>query len=198
MKRFLVAMLLFLGINQANAQQLPPPIDLGIVNIPQQTQVWCWVAVVEQITHWKSQTHPNTSPHQCQLVSVANGMSQPTCCNSALVMSNPMLADQCIRTGHDPEIMQLLSMVSNNVAGYGMPAHPMVLYNTLASGRPIILKLQNTPFSGHVVVLRGMAWVQTPMGPTAVLYINDPLSYFTQPVPFQNIAHMWSGAFIAN
>lgn len=198
MKRFLAAMLLFLGMDQANAQQLPPPIDLGIVNIPQQTQVWCWVAVVEQIAHWKSQTNPNSSPHQCELVSFANGMPQPLCCNAAAVNANPMLAQQCIRTGQDQEIMQLLNMVSNSVASYALPAHPMALYNTLASGRPIILKLQNTPYSGHVVVLRGMAWVQTPMGPTAVLYINDPLSYFTQPVPFQNIAHMWSGAFIAN
>ena len=117
MKRLLAAVLLFLGMNQATAQQLPPPIDLGIVNIPQQTQVWCWVAVVEQIAHWKSQTSPNSSPHQCELVSAANGMPQPFCCSAAAVNANPMLAQQCVRTGQDPEIMQLLSLVSNNAAG---------------------------------------------------------------------------------
>ena len=27
--------------------QIPSPIDLGIRNIPQETQVWCWAAVAQ-------------------------------------------------------------------------------------------------------------------------------------------------------
>jgi hypothetical protein len=47
-----------------------------------------------------------------------------------------------------------------------------------------------------VVVLRGMAWQQTPYGMQPVLFINDPMAYFTQPVPFDNIARYWEAALV--
>lgn len=173
--------------------QTPPPIDLGIQNIPQETQVWCWVAVVEQIVHWKTGSPPPMTPHQCELVSYANGMPQPLCCQG-----NPFYANQCLRTGHTQEIMGLIGATGAGVATFNPPADPMTLYNTLASGRPIILQLQQTPFQGHVVVLRGMSWVQTAFGVQPVLHINDPLSHFTQPVLFQDLLPLWSAAIVVN
>lgn len=178
---------------QAQGNGHPPPIDLGIPQILQETQVWCWVAVVEQIAHWKQGTIPVQSPHQCELVSVANNYSQPLCCSGL-----PQFAQACVRTGQTQEIMGLLQFTGAGFATYSPPANPMVLYQTLASGRPIILQIQTTPFAGHVVVLRGMAWEPTPMGIQPVLLINDPLSYFTKPVLFQDLLPYWQAAIVVN
>ncbi|MEO1109512.1 MAG: papain-like cysteine protease family protein [Pseudomonadota bacterium] len=189
----LLSVILFSAQSHASAQGYPPPIDLGITNITQQTNVWCWVAVVEQVAHWKHGTHPSTAPHQCELVSTANSDPAPHCCSG-----NPAFAHKCVRTGHTNEIMGLLHYTGSGYASYNPPANPMVLYNTLASNRPIILELKTTPYSGHVVVLRGMAWQPGPYGIEPVLLINDPLSYFTTPVPFSQLMPYWSAAIVVN
>ena len=36
-----------------------------------------------------------------------------------------------------------------------------------------------------------MEWRATPFGGEPVLYVNDPLSYYTQPIPFAQIARIW-------
>ena len=49
--RALIVVLVLLGISrQATAQ----PVDLGIPNVPQETDVWCWAAVAEQIIRWRN------------------------------------------------------------------------------------------------------------------------------------------------
>ena len=72
------------------------------------------------------------------------------------------------------------------------PAHPNILFNTLQQGHAIILQIQSSPYEGHVVVLRGMSIVNG----VPVLHINDPLAYFTQPVPFQALLGYWAGAIV--
>ncbi|UYV39271.1 hypothetical protein N4R57_09840 [Rhodobacteraceae bacterium D3-12] len=191
--RSLVFAAMMLCAPGAQAQQVPPPVNLGIINVQQQTPVWCWLAVVEMIAHWKQKTPIQGPPHQCAMVSKANGYGKPICCNPPSQYQNA-----CFRTGHTQEIMQLLQATGAGVASYNPPANPMVLYQTLRSGRPIILQVQSTPFSGHVVVLTGMEWVKTPYGVQPVLHINDPLAHFTQPVPFQQLIPIWSAAIVVN
>ncbi len=195
MKLFVLVSLLMVAFLRIAGAQVPPPIDLGIQNTPQHTPVWCWVAVVEQIAHWKAQTPVHQSPHQCELVSRANNFPQPYCCNP---QGNQQLINACIRTGHTNEIIGLLNLTGGGYASLAPPANPMVLYNTLASGRPIIMQVKTSPYSGHVVVLRGMAWQTTPFGVQPVLFINDPLAYFTQPVPFQQLLPYWQSAIVVN
>ena len=48
---------------------LPPPVDIPIQNLSQQTPVWCWAAVAEQIITWRR----GGSPPQCVLVAAAFG-----------------------------------------------------------------------------------------------------------------------------
>jgi len=191
--RISVFLAFFNIVTDASAQSAPPPIDLGVPNVLQQTPVWCWLAVVEQIAHWRQGTPTQSPPHQCELVSVANQYNQPLCCSGA-----PQLQQACVRTGHTQEIIGLIQYTGSGFATYNPPADPMTLYNTLASGRPIILQIQTTPYAGHVVVLRGMAWQHTPAGLQPVLFINDPLEYFTQPVPFQNLMPYWQAAIVVN
>jgi len=72
----------------------------------------------------------------------------------------------------------------------------MVLYHTLASGRPVILHVRSGMSSSHVIVLRGMSFTQTPSGIEPVLHINDPMSYYTQPVLFSQIVGAWIDAIV--
>ena len=58
------------------------------------------------------------------------------------------------------------------------------------------MAVQTTPYVGHVVVIRGMEWTLTPYGFEPVLYINDPMEYFTRPIPFRQIARFWRAAIV--
>ena len=74
----------------------------------------------------------------------------------------------------------------------------MTLYRTLHQGRAIIMAVQRTPYDGHVVVIRGMGWTRTLYGFEPVLYVNDPMNYFTRPIPFRRIARFWRAAIVVN
>lgn len=78
------------------------------------------------------------------------------------------------------------------------PTDPMTLYRTLAARKAIILHVRSGVSATHVVVVRGMAFVQTPLGVQAMLYINDPMAFYTQPVPFATILPIWIEALVVN
>lgn len=174
------------GWGPTQAQQPPPPVDLPIQNIPQETQVWCWAAVAQQII---LATHgPQATPPQCALVARAYGQHPNTCC------ANPA---NCTVTGQLPQIQGLIAEYGGRHSSVQHPTDPMTLYQTLAAGKAIIMAVKSSPFSGHVVVLRGMAWMPTPFGTMEpMLIINDPMAYYTQPVPFSQIAQIWEQAIV--
>lgn len=184
MRRFLLAALAatLFGLSLARAQ-IPPPVDLGIQNIPQQTPVWCWAAVAQQIIYRLQ----GAAPPQCELVAAAFNTAPQYCCQAPT---------PCMTTGSLQQIQALIAYYGGRWSSTAPPANPMVVYQTLASGRAIIMAVQSSPYSGHVVVIRGMAWVPTPMGLQPVLYVNDPMSYFTQPIPFANLAQYWNAAIV--
>jgi hypothetical protein len=164
-------------------------VDLGIANIPQQTSVWCWVAVVEQIIRWQNY---GNGPDQCTLVSAANGFPQPFCC---VPPTSPQHAASCVRTGSLQEIQGLIALFGGHYSSIAPPAHPNVLYNTLQSGRAIIMAVRSSPYTGHVVVLRAIV-----PAPDPLLIINDPMGWygFSQPVPFSQLAQYWGAAIIVH
>ncbi|MEO3475678.1 papain-like cysteine protease family protein [Roseomonas sp. CAU 1739] len=162
---------------------MPPPIDLGIANIAQQTPLWCWAAVAEQIITWRR----GDSPPQCALVAAAFGASAQRCCGDARA---------CVTTGGLQQIQALLARFGGAASLIASPVDPIALYRMLADERPVILAVRMTPYSGHVVLLRGMAWMPTPAGPAPLLTINDPLGHFTQPVPFFHLLPYWQAAIV--
>jgi hypothetical protein len=103
----------------------------------------------------------------------------------------------CVRTGTLPQIAALIREFGGRSSSYAAPTDPLTLYRTLASGRPVILHVRSG-YSSHVVVLRGMSFMSTPYGTEAILHINDPLAYFTQPVPYSRLAQMWVDALVVN
>lgn len=188
MKKILAIIAFMLVLCPASAQ-LPPPINLGIINLPQQGPVWCWAAVARQIIAWKHQSLP-AAPEQCALVAMANNAAPPVCCMGV----NPA----CNITGSLPQIQGLIANFGASYSSIAPPAHPMALYNTLAAGHPIILQISSGPGMAHVVVLQGMEWYPSPMGPRAMLHINDPMNIYPAPVPFENIAPIWMSAIVVN
>jgi len=185
--RLIFVLLVFVS-SQALSQNLPRSVDIPIQNIQQGTEVWCWAAVAQQIIY--SLNGPGGTPAQCALVAMANGAPPQACCTGY----NP----QCLRTGSIPQIQGLIRQFGGRYSSYAPPADPMTLYRTLSSGKPIILQIQTGMNSAHVVVLRGMHFAQGRYGVEAMLHINDPLSYFTQPVSFGRIAPIWMSAIVVN
>ena len=168
--------------------QLPPPVDIPIRNIPQKTDVWCWAAVSQQII--MHSMGPHRTPPQCALVAIAYGAPPQACCSRY----NPI----CVRAGSTTQIRKLLAYFGGRYSNLAPPADPMTLYRTLAFGKPIILQVKTGIQSGHVVVLRGMSFMPTPYGVEPVLHINDPMSHFTQPVPFSRLIRIWVGAIVVH
>ena len=181
------SVLIFVLFTSPVHAQTPPPIDLGIQNIPQETQVWCWAAVAQQIIF--ALRGPTGTPPQCGLVAIASNVPLQVCCQ---------IPTPCMRTGHLQEVQNLILHFGGRFSTISPPTDPMTVYQTLASGRAIIIAVQSSPFSGHVVVIRGMAWVPTSMGVQPVLYVNDPMGFFTQPVPFISILPYWRAAIVVN
>lgn len=168
--------------------QVPPPVDIPIQNIPQETDVWCWVAVAQQII-LSSRGQSNT-PAQCALVATANGANPAACCSGY----NPA----CVTTGSIPQIQNLIHYFGGLTSNYAPPTDPMTLYRTLASGHAVIVQLRTGQSSAHVVVVRGMSFFPGPQGIQPVLHVNDPMAIFTQPVPYAQIAPIWMSAIVIN
>lgn len=73
----------------------------------------------------------------------------------------------------------------------------MTLYQTLANKMPVIIQVRTGMMNSHVVVVRGMTFVRNPYGGVEpFLHINDPLAYFTQPVPYSQILPIWMDAIV--
>jgi hypothetical protein len=175
---FAVALLGF--VQPAHAQL--PPVDLGIQNLRQNTGVWCWAAVAQQII--LARRGPNATPPQCAMVAIANGADPNICCSG-----DP----RCLVTGSLQQIQGLIAYFGGSYSTIAPPANPMILYNTLRGGRPIIMAVQSAPGAGHVTVLRGMRWDPN-YG--AILLVNDPMAVFPTEAPFNQIIGAWGAAIV--
>lgn len=171
------------GVSPAAGQDIMLPIQ----NIQQETNVWCWAAVAQQIVY--SLRGQQGTPPQCAMVAMANYAHPGLCCTQWGQFNGNR---QCLVTGSLQQIQGLIGQFGGRFSLLARPADPQALFHELRDGHAIILQLRSTPFSGHVVVLRGMSVFNG----VPVLHINDPMSYFTQPVPFQQILPYWAGAII--
>jgi hypothetical protein len=188
LKTMALTFCLILSAKTGWSQPLPPPVNLPVQNIRQETSVWCWAAVAQQIV--LASRGPQNTPPQCALVAIANGAPPQACCGGY----NPA----CVRPGSIPQIQSLIAHFGGRYSAYAPPTDPLTLYRTLASGRAVILQVSTGQQVAHVVVVRGMAFQPTPFGVQPVLFINDPMSVFTQPVPFARIAPIWMSAIVVH
>src|SRR6185503_4822962 len=124
----------------AQMRSLPPPVDLGIRNIMQETDVWCWAAVAQQVIVKRK----GRSPPQCALVAMVHGRFPSYCCPNY---------ERCAVPGDLRQIQTLIRNFGQRTSSLSAPTNAMSLYRTLRAGRPIILAIRNSPRTGHVVVL---------------------------------------------
>lgn len=164
------------------------PVDLPIQNLPQETEVWCWAAVSQQII--AASRGMQSTPPQCALVAIANGASPQACCQTR--------DQRCVRTGSLQQIQDLIQRYGGRTSSYAAPTDAMTLYRTLKMGHAVIIGVNAGQGMGHVVVARGMSFQQTPQGLVPFVHVNDPMAHFTQPVPFNQIAAVWRQAIIVN
>jgi hypothetical protein len=164
-----------------------PVVDLPIRDLPQETPVWCWAAVSQQII--LASRGPEQTPQQCALVAIANGAAPQVCCNDR----DP----RCMRTGSIQQIQGLIQQFGGRASNAAPPTDPMTLYRTLAGGHAVVIGVVNGG-AGHVVVARGMSFMQTPYGWEPLVHINDPMATYTQPVPFRRFAGSWQAAIVIN
>jgi hypothetical protein len=129
--RVLLALALALSVAAGRAQHLPPPVDLPIRNIPQETDVWCWAAVAQQIV--MATRGASNTPPQCALVAIANDAPAGACCSGY----NPA----CVRTGSIAQIRSLIARFGGRPSVCAAPTDPMTLYRTLAAGYAVIIPL---------------------------------------------------------
>jgi len=162
---------------QENEELTPPPAHVYVPNRLQQTPVWCWAAVSEQIIEWSK----GFSPPQCALVAIANNLSPATCCGRP----NPA----CVHTGTMSQVQSLIAIYG------GRPSHiihpsfdPLSLHVHLIQGKPIILQVRTNPSATHVVVIVGISFMKDKNGTMfAWLHANDPMSMYTQPILYNKI-----------
>ncbi len=167
----------------AQMQSLPPPVDLGIRNIMQETEVWCWAAVAQQVIIKRK----GRSPPQCALVAMVHGRYPSYCCPHY---------ERCAVTGTLRQIQTLIRNFGQRTSTLSPPTDAMSLYRTLRAGNPIILAIRNSPYSGHVVVLSGMSWANGPGGPEAILHVNDPLRVIPDRLTFRALVPRWQAAIV--
>jgi hypothetical protein len=185
MRRLLLLLLFALAGAPAAAQlrSLPPPVDLGIRNIMQQTDSWCWAAVAQQVIVKRK----GRSPPQCALVAMVHGRFPSFCCPQY---------ERCAVAGSLRQIQTLIRNFGRRTTTLSPPTDAMSLYRTLRAGRPIILAIRDSPYVGHVVVLKGMSWTNGAGGPEAVLHVNDPLRVIPERLTFRALVPRWQAAIV--
>lgn len=185
--RLILAALAWLALTEAAAAQARslPPVDLGIRNIRQDTDVWCWAAVAQQVIVKRK----GRSPPQCALVAMVHGRYPSHCCPHY---------ERCAVAGTLGQIQTLIRNFGQRSSAISPPTDAMWLYRTLRAGHPIILALRNSPYSGHVVVLTGMTWVDGANGPEAMLHVNDPLMVIPSRLEWRQLLPRWRAAIVVD
>lgn len=186
MKKIIVFSLLmiFITVFTTYSQPTLPSIDLYIANIPQDTQCWCWAAVAQQIIT----KYRGISLTQCYLVAKAKNLPVSYCCQNSMPCRSML--------GHLNEIRYLIQLFGGRYSSIAPPTHPTILYGALQQGKAIIISVQTSPSTSHVIVIRGMRWLQTNYGLKAVLLINDPMNYYSSEVFFDSILSSWHSAIV--
>ncbi len=160
-----------------------PSVELGIPNIAQDTKVWCWAAVAEQVIRRRR----GYSPPQCALVAMVNGRYPSHCCPHY---------ERCAVPGSLAQIQQLIRNFGFRYSALQPPGDALSLYRELRAGRPIIIAIRNSDHSGHVVVLTGMSFADVGRGAEAVLHINDPLASLPPRLLLRDLVPRWAAAIV--
>ncbi len=169
------------GPVQLAAWGTPDPVALDIPNIEQETNYWCWAALVQQLIAARKIGSP---PKQCQLADALNelkGRPASYCCRD---LGQP----ECEVMATHPEITSLIERYGGRSTVVETPDSPEEVYNYLAGGQAILCSVKITPEMNHIYLVRGLSWENG----QAMLLINDPATGGpSKKVPFQEARPTW-------
>jgi len=154
-----------------------PPIRHDVPFHRQQTMVWCWVAVAKMIAEFYGK---QPVPDQCRMLQIQYGAP---CCDAP---------ELCARPGYLAEIQALVSRFGGRMSELAAPTNAFVLYEAMRRG-PIIMHTRQG--SGHVVVTTGIRIERSPIGPLAMVSINDPF-FGRYEVDFPQLMQVWTAALV--
>ena len=129
---FLLAAVMVVGVAPVARAEVLPAVDLGIRNIRQETEVWCWAAAAQQVIVKRK----GYSPPQCALVAMVHGRYPSFCCPNY---------ERCTVPGTLGQIQKLIRNFGQRSSSLSPPTDAMTLYRNLRAGHPIILAVRNSP-----------------------------------------------------
>lgn len=171
----------------AQAWLHPDPVDLGLANIEQQTNYWCWASVTLQAL---SRNFLAQNLTQCQIVNTANAAKgQGTgidCCR------NPD-DEACSRLADLEEMLALIRHFGGRADLVALPETPEDIYEILISGRPVLAGFERVPNANHIYLIQGIFW----QGDEAMLKINDPATAAPRTISFKEAQPTWLVTVVA-
>lgn len=166
---------------QAGNWGKPDPIIIDIANTEQETNYWCWPALVQQIINWRGM---GRGPSQCEIVNITNaykGWQGINCCD------NPSLKE-CSRLGEAAEIKNLISLYGGRAMDIDVPTTPEEIYSYLMAKQVLLVGVEISGTNNkHLYMIRGLAWE----GEEAILTINDPAVGQSQTLKFSEAQNTW-------
>lgn len=153
------ALLLFAGNSRAQPFWQGPVIDEVQIRVPfhrQDTLVWCWVASAKMVV----ESLGEHAPSQCEMLQQAYGA--PCCSNWRL----------CERGGYITEIQSLIATFGFSLTEISTYGDGFQIFEILRqTGAPIVAWVDGS----HFVVITGMKFAPSQVGPWGIVRIHDPI-----------------------
>jgi hypothetical protein len=174
----LVVILLTIGGHATAQQSVPPPIDIAVPHVTQDTDYWCWLAVAQMILTQRM----NYSDPQCTLIERWDNHPPGNCCGDLR---------QCQRYGINLQEIQALLESEGVHSRYGSPILPNALYSLLTADMPVIAQVRYGNIT-HAVIIRGLRYERG----IAVLRINDPQRCAPHEVRYDDFTVNWIDSLV--
>lgn len=187
---WLVLVFLF-GTRSLQAQEKIQPVDVNVPIITQDTPEWCWAAATEMVIKYRD---PGSKIKQCEILEKGYRLPPGACCGRE---------QACVVAARDMSQIQFALQAFGGVySTWTPPQDPMMLYQSLKAGIPIIAQVRTGLKSTHAIVLRGMKFPRNLIGygqsiivPTVI--INDPMvGDATREMPYVQLVSSWIDSIV--
>jgi len=165
----------------------PPPANIDLPLVAQDTNTWCWLAVIEMILRTR-QAQP---PRQCEIIEAWDHHPPGTCCNDLR---------QCARGGIDlHEIARILEQFGGIYTRYSQVIPPNALYNLLSTGLPVIAQIYERSVGTHAVIIRGLRFERDhsrTQGWQPIVIVNDPKRCEPREISYADFVTSWMDSLV--
>jgi hypothetical protein len=165
----------------------PPPVNINVPLIMQDSNTWCWLAVTEMILR----TRQNQSLRQCEILELWDRLPSGSCCVDR---------QSCSRSGIDlHEVAALLERFGRIYTRYSATIPPNTLYSLISAGLPVIVQIRKTSGATHALVIRGLRFERDHSrenGWQMIIIFNDPQNTTPQEMPYSELVIGWLDSLV--